>query len=525
MRSARGRRCRGAGRARRLRRRRRRHRRCGCRLPLAEERVRGLRRVASTAREASFSFAGLRRARRPDPQGRAAGRVRGRQHEAAGRAARRRAWSSGRSTFATNRLVVAVPADGSRWRVARRPRGAGRADRGRARRRCRSAPTRARSRAPGAASGAADRAQHPLERARRRGRDRQGGAGRGGRRLRLRDRRARRGWAPARRSRSRPGCSRRSSTERPSSKGADAHRGGARVRRGPARAATARARCARAGFEPPPATVTAVARAAWTALLVGATAITLCFLTLPVAAIFVDVGPGELLRSLDDPVAVDALVLSLEATAIALVVIVVGRARRRPTCSRRARSGDAPLALTLIELPLILPPAAAGIGLLAALGPQGIIGPALDDLGIELPLTTAGVVVALVFVSSPFYVRQAQAAFARPRPDLIDASRTLGASEARTFARVAIPLALPSLGDRRGARLGPGAGRVRRDADVRGELPRRDADRAARDLRALRHATSTPRWRCRRCSSRSAPRCCSRSSCLPAREARPHALA
>ena len=116
--------------------------------------------------------------------------------------------------------------------------------------------------------------------------------------------------------------------------------------------------------------MTAVARAAWTALLVGATAITLCFLTLPVAAIFVDAGPGELLRSLDDPVAVDALVLSLEVTAVALVVIVViGTPAAYLLATRRFR-GRA-LALTLIELPLILPPAAAGIGLLAALGPQG----------------------------------------------------------------------------------------------------------------------------------------------------------
>ena len=74
------------------------------------------------------------------------------------------------------------------------------------------------------------------------------------------------------------------------------------------------------------------------------------------------------------------------------------------------------------------------------------MGQALADLGIELPLTTAAVVVALTFVASPFYVRQAHAAFAALDRNLVDASRTLGASEARTFARVAAPLSLPSLG-------------------------------------------------------------------------------
>ena len=49
--------------------------------------------------------------------------------------------------------------------------------------------------------------------------------------------------------------------------------------------------------------------------------------------------------------------------------------------------------------------------------------------------------VALTFVASPFYIRQAKAAFEAVDPTLLDASRTLGAGEARTFARVAIPAA------------------------------------------------------------------------------------
>jgi len=62
-----------------------------------------------------------------------------------------------------------------------------------------------------------------------------------------------------------------------------------------------------------------------------------------------------------------------------------------------------------------------------------------------LPLTTAGVVVALIFVSSPFYLRQAGAAFAAIDPTLLEASSTLGAPEPRTFARLAVPLSMPSL--------------------------------------------------------------------------------
>ena len=183
---------------------------------------------------------------------------------------------------------------------------------------------------------------------------------------------------------------------------------------------------------------------AFRALSLLALAVALAFLTLPVVAIFVDVGPGELLESLDDPASLDALRLSLETTAIALAIIVAVGTPAAYILATRSFPGRAAV-VTLIELPLILPPAAAGIGLLAALGPNGLIGDELDALGIHLPLTTAGVVVALVFVASPFYVRQAQAGFTSLDRTLLDASSTLGATEARTFLRVAIPLARPSL--------------------------------------------------------------------------------
>jgi molybdate transport system permease protein len=179
-------------------------------------------------------------------------------------------------------------------------------------------------------------------------------------------------------------------------------------------------------------------------LLFVTLAVTLAFLTLPVAAIFVDTGPGELLSRLNDPASVDALRLILETTVMALVVILAVGTPAAYLLATRSFRGRA-VVLTLIELPLILPPAAAGIGLLAALGPNGIVGPALESLGIRLPLTTAGVVVALVFVASPFYLRLATAAFGALDATLLEASSTLGAPEARTFARVAVPLARPSL--------------------------------------------------------------------------------
>ena len=180
------------------------------------------------------------------------------------------------------------------------------------------------------------------------------------------------------------------------------------------------------------------------ALLALCLAVTLIFLTLPIVAIFLDSSPADLVRSLGEPGALDALWLSLRTTAISITIILVVGTPAAYLLATRSFRGKA-LVVTLIELPLVLPPAVAGIALLAAVGPSTLLGRAAEDAGLQLTLATAGVVVALTFVASPFYVRQAMAAFAAVDRTLLDASRTLGASEARGFLRVMIPVALPGL--------------------------------------------------------------------------------
>jgi molybdate transport system permease protein len=179
---------------------------------------------------------------------------------------------------------------------------------------------------------------------------------------------------------------------------------------------------------------------AFPALLAAALALALAFLTVPVVAVFANTSPAKLASSLGGASARDALRLSLETSLIALaIVIAVGTPAAYLLATRRFR-GHA-LVVTLVELPLVLPPAVAGIGLLAALGPNGILGSLVENAGVRLVLATAGVVVALTFVSAPYYLRQAQAAFAAVDPSLMEASRTLGAGEARSFLRVALPVA------------------------------------------------------------------------------------
>ena len=172
----------------------------------------------------------------------------------------------------------------------------------------------------------------------------------------------------------------------------------------------------------------------------AAAAIALAFLLLPIVAIFARTSPGHLLHQLSNPMVKDALVVSLKTTLIAQALIVVfGTPLAFLLASRRFR-GRA-LVVTLVELPLVLPPAVAGIGLLAAFGRFGLLGSSLRALGITLPFTQGAVVAGVAFVAGPLYVRQAIAAFEGLDPNLLAASRTLGAGPGRTFFRVALPLA------------------------------------------------------------------------------------
>ena len=178
--------------------------------------------------------------------------------------------------------------------------------------------------------------------------------------------------------------------------------------------------------------------------LVLALALVLTFLTLPILAIFLDAGVPEMIAALGNPGALDALRLSLLTTSVSLALILAFGTPAAYLLATRSFKGRS-LAISLVELPLVLPPAVAGIGLLAAIGPGGFIGPALEDAGVRLVFETAGVIVALTFVASPFFIRQAIAAFQAVDPHLLDASRTLGAGEARTFARIAVPNASQGL--------------------------------------------------------------------------------
>jgi molybdate transport system permease protein len=181
-------------------------------------------------------------------------------------------------------------------------------------------------------------------------------------------------------------------------------------------------------------------RLSMTVLAVGLGAL----LVVPFFALLVDGGPLSILRGFECSLTLPALRLSLETTAISSVFVILGGT---PLAWWLARSKwrSAKWLETLLQLPVVIPPAVGGIALLLAFGRRGIFGPWLDRLGFAPTFNTIAVVMAQIFVSAPFYLHAATLAFARLNQDLLAVGRSLGASPPRLFFQVALPLAKPAL--------------------------------------------------------------------------------
>jgi molybdate transport system permease protein len=141
---------------------------------------------------------------------------------------------------------------------------------------------------------------------------------------------------------------------------------------------------------------------------------------------------------------VDALVLSATTSLTSLLVIIGLGTPLAFVIARRSFRGKSILE-TLIDMPMVMPPAVAGLALLMAFGRRGVLGSWLDDAGIRIGFTTTAVIFAQIFVSSPFYVRSGRAAFSRVDRNMEDAAADLGASPWRVLRSITLPMAAPGL--------------------------------------------------------------------------------
>jgi molybdate transport system permease protein len=171
----------------------------------------------------------------------------------------------------------------------------------------------------------------------------------------------------------------------------------------------------------------------------------LAFFSVPMIALtWRAIASGELGENITSDLVLDSLRLSAITSTVTLAVAIMVGTPLAYLLARRQFRGKIVVDM-LLDLPIVLPPTVAGVALLVTLGRRGVIGETLDASGVQIAFTTTAVVLAQLFVSAPFYIRTVKAGFEAVEPVYEGVASTLGASPLRTFWKVTLPLAWPSV--------------------------------------------------------------------------------
>ena len=139
-----------------------------------------------------------------------------------------------------------------------------------------------------------------------------------------------------------------------------------------------------------------------------------------------------------------ATLLSFASTSAVVIITAILGTPLAYVLSRYDFKGKRFVSL-FIELPIVMPPAVAGLALLLTFGRSGAIGSFLAEAGIIIPFSIAAVIIAQFFISAPFYIRSAQVGFASIAPEIEDAARVDGAYGWLMFWYIILPIAWRAL--------------------------------------------------------------------------------
>jgi molybdate transport system permease protein len=186
-------------------------------------------------------------------------------------------------------------------------------------------------------------------------------------------------------------------------------------------------------------------RQAFNPVVAGLAAISALFFILPLTGLVIRAPWSTITSVITSSASRDALWLTLIASLATTALALIFGFPLAWLLARVEFRGKA-LLRGLTTLPMVLPPVVGGIALLLAYGRKGLIGePLYSAVGLSLPFTTAGVIVAESFVAMPFFVITLESGLRSMNIRLEDAARSLGASRLTVFRRITLPLIAPSL--------------------------------------------------------------------------------
>ena len=168
------------------------------------------------------------------------------------------------------------------------------------------------------------------------------------------------------------------------------------------------------------------------------------FVVLPIVAVFLRIAPSQVNAQLHNAAIIEAIKLSLFTAGTATVIVLVLAVPTAYFMATRNFPGKA-IFDTIIDLPIVLPPAVAGVALLYAFAPRGLLGPIFLRFGYILPSSTIAVIIAETFVASPFLLRSAKTGFENMDRDVINSAKMLTGSPLRVFFTVTLPLSIRAI--------------------------------------------------------------------------------
>lgn len=170
----------------------------------------------------------------------------------------------------------------------------------------------------------------------------------------------------------------------------------------------------------------------------------LLFIAIPIFSIFTRTSPADFIRNLNERQVLQAITLSLATSTIStLLTLVFGTPVAYLLANRKFRGYT--LVDTLVDIPTVLPPSVAGVALLMAFGRRGLLGAFLASRGITIPFTFMAVVMAQMFIASPFYIKAATIGFSGINNELKQAAALDGANRLQVFRYIVLPLSANSL--------------------------------------------------------------------------------
>jgi len=168
------------------------------------------------------------------------------------------------------------------------------------------------------------------------------------------------------------------------------------------------------------------------------------FITLPILSVFLKIEPSQVSAQIRNSGIIEAIKLSLFTSAIATVIAFVLAVPSAYFMVTRNFPGKT-IIDTLMDLPIVLPPAVAGVALLYTFAPKGLLGPIFNRLGYIIPGSMIAVIIAETFVASPFLFRSAKVGFENMDKDIVNSAKMLSGSRLRVFFTVTFPLSIRAI--------------------------------------------------------------------------------